>query len=226
MDAETRSRIFEPFFTTKGPGQGTGLGLATVYGIVQQSGGHIQVESAPGRGTTFRIYLPRAAGEVDSDEAARVELVSRGWETILLVEDDESVRELNGDVLRENGYIVLDARHAGEALVVAERHPGPIHLLLTDVVMPHMNGRELAERATSLRRNMKVLFVSGYMEDGALRRDLLDEHVNFLQKPFSPGHLARKVRAVLGPATRLPELLEPSSAGTRGAPPPAPPTLG
>ncbi len=223
MDAETRSRIFEPFFTTKGPGQGTGLGLATVYGIVQQSGGHIQVESAPGRGTTFRIYLPRAAGEVDSDEAARIELVSRGWETILLVEDDESVRELNGDVLRENGYLVLDARHAGEALVVAERHPGPIHLLLTDVVMPHMNGRELAERAASLRPNMKVLFVSGYMEDGALRRDLLDEHVNFLQKPFSPGKLTRKVRAVLGPATRLPELLEPSGAGTRGAPPP---TLG
>jgi two-component system cell cycle sensor histidine kinase/response regulator CckA len=197
MDKSTQARIFEPFFTTKALGKGTGLGLATVFGIVQQSGGNITVESEPGRGTTFKVYFPVAEGS-DSPRSAEVIEPStlHGTETVLLVEDQDEVRRVAQLILRRYGYTVLEARNAGEAWLSCERQ-GPIHLLLTDVVMPQMSGRELADRLTKVRPDMKVLYMSGYTDNAIVHHGILDEGIAFLQKPLVPDVLARRVREVL-----------------------------
>jgi len=197
MDEVILAHLFEPFFTTKEVGKGTGLGLATVYGIVKQSGGHVEVQSAVGQGTTFRVYLPRLdRGPAEGADPAG-DSPGHGSETILLVEDDETVRTLVRTVLRKNGYTVLEAGDGGEALVVAERHTGPIHLLLTDVVVPQLGGRRLADRLVALRPELRVLFTSGYTDDEVVRRGVFEAETSLLQKPFSPETLARKVREVL-----------------------------
>jgi PAS domain S-box-containing protein len=197
MDASTRARVFEPFFTTKEQGKGSGLGLATVYGIVKQSGGYIWVYSEPGHGSVFKIYLPYAASLVASATDDRSPSSgTRGWETVLLVEDEDAVRALAREVLRRHGYVVLEARHGLDALRVAERHPDVIQLLVTDVVMPHMSGRALAERLGAVRPKMKVLFMSGYTDHAVMHRHLAPGAA-FLQKPFSPETFARMVRALL-----------------------------
>jgi hypothetical protein len=199
MDAATRARIFEPFFTTKEQGKGIGLGLATVYGIVKQSGGYIWVYSEPGHGTVFKVYLPPsdvAASALRPVEPASESEKHRGWETVLLVEDEDAVRALAREVLRRQGYVVLEARHGLDALRVAERHQDPIHLLVTDVVMPHMSGRDLARRLAGARPNMKLLFISGYTDHAVVHRDLTPGSA-FLQKPFTPENFAQKVRSVL-----------------------------
>jgi signal transduction histidine kinase/CheY-like chemotaxis protein len=198
MDEATRARIFEPFFTTKQPGKGTGLGLSTVYGIVKQSDGFIWVDSTPGHGTTFRIYL-RPVVEVD-EPAAREgasQHTRRGSETVLLVEDEDPVRRLARRCLERDGYQVLEAAGAEEALRLAAQHPGPIHLLLTDVVMPRIGGRELVERLAPTRAEMQVLYMSGYSEEAVARHGVLDPGTDLLQKPFTPATLSQKVRAVL-----------------------------
>ncbi len=197
---EVLAHVFEPFFTTKETGKGTGLGLATVYGVVSQSHGFVTVDSQPGDGATFRVHLPRSAEILESrvPRPATSE-VRRGTETILLVEDEDSVRALAREILGGCGYQILEARHAGEALVIAERHPGPIHMLLTDVVMPHMSGVELAARLVPLRPETKVLFISGYTGDAIVEHGISEEDTAFLSKPFSPHDLAAKVREVLGP---------------------------
>jgi CheY-like chemotaxis protein len=198
MDAETQTRIFEPFFTTKGVGQGTGLGLATVYGIVKQNEGYIWVYSELGRGTTFKAYLPRVDDAVARDEepAPLVE-AKTGSETVLLAEDDEAVRELNREILEEFGYHVLEGRDPQAALEAGGRYEGAIHLLLTDMVMPGMTGRQLADRLRASRPGIRVLFVSGYTNDVVVRSGDLDEGMAFLQKPFTPDQLARKLRELL-----------------------------
>ena len=200
MDAATRARVFEPFFTTKEQGKGSGLGLATVYGIVKQSGGYIWVYSEPGHGTMFKVYFPPA--EQRTSEAAaehpgrRTSDGKQGWETVLLVEDEDAVRALAREVLRRHGYVVLEARHGVDALRIAERHGDDIHLMVTDIVMPHMSGRDLAERLSSARPGMKVLFMSGYTDHALMHRELTPGSA-FLQKPFTPEGFARKVRSVL-----------------------------
>jgi signal transduction histidine kinase len=198
MDQATQARIFEPFFTTKDPGQGTGLGLSTVYGIVQQHGGFVSVESAPGAGTTFKICLPHVGSAVDvthtSETSPSRTASARGTETVLVVEDEAEVRTLTIEILSQRGYAVLAAADGEAALRVAARHRGPIHLLLTDVVMPHLNGWELSRQLTAVRPETKVLYMTGYDEITA-QGGVLDADV--LQKPFTPDVLARRVRQAL-----------------------------
>jgi two-component system cell cycle sensor histidine kinase/response regulator CckA len=197
MDAETQSHIFEPFFTTKDQGKGTGLGLATVYGIVKQSGGYIWVYSEAGWGTTFKIYLPRIVDAAEPLEPLRPVAQPRGSETILLVEDEDGVRELTREILTMNGYTVIAARHGTEALEVCQRHPGEIALMLTDVVMPQLSGHELMERIKVFRPALRVLYMSGYTDKAIVRHGMLASDIAFLQKPFTPDALTRKVREVL-----------------------------
>jgi two-component system, cell cycle sensor histidine kinase and response regulator CckA len=198
MDEEVKAHIFEPFFTTKEKGKGTGLGLATVYGIVKQSGGNIYVYSEPGQGTTFKIYLPL----VEDAEAAPApktsdEALPRGTETVLVVEDEDGVRNFILDLLRYAGYSVREAINGQEALEVCRRTAGPIDLVITDVVMPTMSGRELSTALAELRPETKVLFMSGYTDNAIVHHGMLDQGVHFIAKPFTPAALARKIRDIL-----------------------------
>ncbi len=198
MDDATKARIFEPFFTTNGPGERTGLGLATVFGIVKQSNGHIAVSSAPGRGTTFKICLPVVAEDISLAKShPDPKAPTRGNETILLTEDEPAVRALARHALQMHGYTVLEAGQGDKALRVADDYKGTIHLLVTDVVMPGMSGRQLAERLASIRPGLKVLYLSGYTDDAMIRHGVLQAEMAFLQKPFAPSSLATKVRELL-----------------------------
>jgi len=201
MDAVTLPRIFEPFFTTKGPGEGTGLGLSTVYGIVRQSGGSVWVESEPGGGSVFGICLPVFEEAVAPvvDEVAPPP-VARGWETVLLVEDEPDVRELAAEILRDRGYRVLQARSSDDAMRVAAGHAEAIHLLLTDVVMPGASGRDLADRLAPRRPDMRILYMSGYTDRAIVQHGVLDPSVAYIAKPFTPDEVTRKVREVLDSA--------------------------
>ncbi|HTF24424.1 MAG TPA: PAS domain S-box protein [Candidatus Limnocylindria bacterium] len=201
MDRETQTHIFEPFFTTKELGKGTGLGLATVYGVVKQTGGYIWVYSEAGRGSTFKIYLPRIEEAMTaSDPAKGGKEIGRGWETVLLVEDAQPLRELARELLEASGYTVLEAGSGAEAIQVAEQHLGPIHLLLTDVVMPGMDGPKVAECITRIYPGIKVLYASGYTDDAIVHHGVLDSGITLLQKPFTHATLTNKVREVLGVA--------------------------
>jgi PAS domain S-box-containing protein len=198
MDKDTQAQIFEPFFTTKEPGKGTGLGLATVYGILKQSGGYIEVYSELGQGTTFKVYLPRVEEEVEAPKPLpEFAEPGRGTETILLVEDEETLRRLVCAALREHGYQVLEARHGAQAMLRCENYRGPIHLLLTDVILPKLSGRELADRLTPKHPGLQVLYMSGYTENTIIHHGVMDSEMNFIQKPFSPEELLRKVRDLL-----------------------------
>lgn len=198
MDEATQARIFEPFFTTKEMGKGTGLGLAVVFGIVKQSGGQVAVTSIVGRGTTFTIYFPRLSSPEASATAPEPRIVPGGGsETILVVEDEEQVRTLACAVLRREGYHVLDAASGGDALLACEQHAEPIHLLLTDVVLPRISGERLSERLTDLRPSMKVLYMSGHSDDSISARTAGGQPPAFLPKPLTRESLLRKVREVL-----------------------------
>jgi signal transduction histidine kinase len=198
MDDKTKARIFEPFFTTKEKGRGTGLGLSTVYGIVKQSGGTVWVYSETGKGSVFKVYFPQLQEDAEFSKPVLVETpVPRGSETILLVEDEDVVRGLARKILEQAGYDVLDARGGDEAIRLCHELPGPIHLLLTDVVMPERSGREIAECLAKLRPSTRVLYMSGYTDDAIVHHGVLDSDVEFIQKPFTPVALARKVREVL-----------------------------
>ncbi|PYO26618.1 MAG: hybrid sensor histidine kinase/response regulator [Gemmatimonadetes bacterium] len=197
MDEATKARIFEPFFTTKEPGKGTGLGLATVYGIVNQAGGFIWVYSEPDQGTSFKVYLPEVDATAERPTAVPGARVPGGTETVLLVEDAAAVRAVTKQVLERQGYKVLEAADGEAALQLAQRHRGPIDLLLTDVVMPRLSGRELAGQFARLRPDTRVLYASGYTDDSVVRHGILESGTAYLQKPFSPESLARKVRDVL-----------------------------
>jgi signal transduction histidine kinase len=198
MDAQVLSKVFEPFFTTKGTGQGTGLGLATVYGIVEQNNGFINISSQPGHGSTFKIFLPRHATDAKPiKKAGPAALDLRGHETILLVEDDPAILNLAMSMLKHQGYTVLCAATTQKATRLAECHAGDIHLLMTDVIMPEMNGQELAQRLMSLYPRLKCLFMSGYTADIIAPKGVLDDGIHFIQKPFSMAALAAKVREAL-----------------------------
>jgi len=198
MDSETRRRIFEPFFTTKEKGKGTGLGLATVYGIVKQTGGDIWVYSEPGRGTTFKLYFPRVTEEAADSNAVEGAPAVGNSETVLVVEDEKAVRELTVRMLQKLGYKLLTAASGDEAMQLSKSHQGPIHLLLTDVVMPGMSGRQLAMALAESRPEMRVLYLSGYTENTVVHHGVLDPDVHFLPKPFSREVLGKTIREVLG----------------------------
>jgi len=197
MDARTRERIFEPFFTTKPAGKGTGLGLSTAYGILKQSGGYITVESTPGRGSKFSIYLPRFEGHVEETHPGRQDAGPVGTGTILVLEDDPAVRALVREVLHGSGYRVLEASTVAEALRICEQHAAEIPLMVTDVVMPEMSGPEVALRVQPVRPGMRVLYMSGYLDDAVVRHGVLDAGLDFIQKPFAPLALVHKVREIL-----------------------------
>ncbi|MEP7218650.1 MAG: ATP-binding protein, partial [Bacteroidota bacterium] len=198
MSAETQAHIFEPFFTTKGQGRGTGLGLATVYGIIRQSGGHIEVYSELNMGTVFKIYIPYAESqEIPGRTESGVPSMPRGTETILVVEDEHAVRALARYILTECGYTVLEAGDGHEALQVCMAHGKWIALLVSDVVLPEMSGRAVSEQLSALFPGLKILYMSGYTDDAVIRNGVLQAETSFLQKPFSPVSLALKVREVL-----------------------------
>ncbi len=197
MEKETLERIFEPFFTTKEPGKGTGLGLATVYGIVSQNNGHITVRSEPGRGTTFKIYLPRAEQEPEAKSIGTLKKELQGTGTILLVEDEAAILGLGKEILERYGYTVLTAGAPREALKIVRDYSGPIHLLITDVVMPEMNGKELRDKLEALTPGLRSIFMSGYTADVIAPHGVLEAGIDFLQKPFSVKGLVEKVREVL-----------------------------
>jgi two-component system, cell cycle sensor histidine kinase and response regulator CckA len=198
MDQETRSHVFEPFFTTKQLGKGTGLGLATVYGIIKQSNGHVSVYSEPDRGSTFKVYLPVVKGLAESLESSFLSAgIPGGSESILLVEDDTLVRRVAVEVLTRAGYQVVEASNGREALQIFGEQEGRLHLMVTDVVMPGMSGRDLADKLADLNANIKVLFMSGYTENAVVHHGILEPGLAFIQKPFTPLDLARKVREVL-----------------------------
>jgi two-component system cell cycle sensor histidine kinase/response regulator CckA len=198
MTQETQAHMFEPFYTTKGKGLGTGLGLATVYGIVKQSAGFIWVDTEPGRGTTFKIYLPRVAQSPEPRISPATRAANPGGtETVLLAEDEAAVRAVARHSLERHGYTVLEAPSGEAALDVAQRYSGRIHLLLTDVVMPGMSGRTLALRLMALRPGIRAIYMSGYTDDAITRHGVLEAGVTYVQKPFSPDALVRKVREVL-----------------------------
>jgi CheY-like chemotaxis protein len=197
MDEAIRARIFEPFFTTKGRGHGTGLGLSTVYGIIKQSHGFIWVYSEVGQGTSFKIYLPQVTEAVGTDQPAPTVVSSVGTETILLAEDNAGLRKLATRLLEPAGYTVLGAATGEEALRLLERHEAPVHLLLSDVVMPGMSGRQLAEQLAETHPGMKVLYMSGYTSDTIVQHGVFEAQVAFLNKPFTAAALLRKVREVL-----------------------------
>jgi CheY-like chemotaxis protein len=212
MDPDTQSHIFEPFFTTKGT-KGTGLGLSTVYGIIKQSDGYIWAHSESGKGTTFKIYLPRVAatGEpLAAQPALAAPQAVQVRETILLVEDEPSVRRLGLQYLERQGYTVLEAADGAAAIRVANSYPGPIHLLLTDVIMPGMNGRELAQRISTLRPEIKVLYMSGYTENAIGHDGILDTSITLLHKPFALPALKNKVREALASEAVLPQVIVPA----------------
>jgi PAS domain S-box-containing protein len=197
MSRDTLAHIFEPFFTTKAPGKGTGLGLSTVYGIAKQNGGYVWAYSEVDRGTTFKVYLPRVVDPLDAITPTPAVDLPRGSETVLLVEDDDAVRQIEKDTLRHCGYTVLEARNGSEAQLFAERYTGTLHLLLTDIVMPQMNGCEVAAALLRYRPGLQILYVSGYTDHAVVHHTAMQPGTDFLQKPFTPGVLARKVRSVL-----------------------------
>ncbi|MDQ1334157.1 MAG: hypothetical protein QG552_1107, partial [Thermodesulfobacteriota bacterium] len=199
MDRETQENIFEPFFTTKEVGKGTGLGLATVYGIVKQNNGFIEVASEPGQGTAFRIYLPRHGGEAEEKvEAVEAEIPRGRGETILIVEDDVSVLYLTERILDHLGYAVLTSASPAEALTMAREYQGEIHLLMTDVILPEMSGMDLAGEMLKIHPTIRTLFMSGYTADVIARQGMPEKAVHFVQKPFTFDRLARRVREAIG----------------------------
>jgi two-component system, cell cycle sensor histidine kinase and response regulator CckA len=200
MSAEIREKIFEPFFTTKGTGKGTGLGLATVFGIVEQNGGRIEVRSEPEEGASFQVYFPRVTGAVEVPVRSDPTVSEGGEETVLVVEDEDQVRTLTAKLLETRGYRVLSAASAADAIALAEGHEGPIDLLLTDVIMPHVNGRQLAEKLRGIRPRIKVLYTSGYPRNIIAQHGVLDEGVRFIAKPFSLRELSIRVRGALDEA--------------------------
>ncbi|HEY6945046.1 MAG TPA: response regulator [Candidatus Acidoferrum sp.] len=222
MNEETQSRIFEPFYTTKEMGKGTGLGLATVYGIVKQSGGFIWVYSEEGRGTTFKLYLPRVVSPLtEACPSEQQREIGKGTETILLVEDAEPLRALTKEFLTDSGYTVLEAANGDEALQIAQSYSGAIDLLLTDVVMPRMGGKLLVEQMARIRPGTQVLYMSGYPNDGMVQAGILANRVTLLEKPFTREILAKRVRQVLDASPREPEPGSTERAQTRGGRPPA-----
>jgi len=211
MDAETLAHIFEPFFTTKEMGKGTGLGLPMVYGIVKQNRGFVEVDSRPGQGTTFRIYLPRLEGPVEAPRARMTPAEQlEGSETILVVEDEEALRTLLCRFFRLYGYNVLEAQHGGEALLICERHQGPIHLMVTDVVMPQMSGLELSDRLAPLHPEMRVFYMSGYTDSDLASYGLPDSAQTLIPKPFRPMDLVKMVREFLDSSEEVTNLFQPA----------------